>query len=45
MWIIRPGRLLYYPGYGTMRKVVPSVHISALRIDGLGAWRRQGGLT
>ncbi len=39
------GHLLYYPGYGTMRKFVPSTHISPLRIDGLGAWREQGGLT
>ena len=31
------GHLLYYPGYGTMRKFVPSAHISPLRIDGLGA--------
>ena len=44
MWIICTGRLLYYPGYGTMRKVVPSAHISPPRTDGLGAWRGQGGL-
>ena len=45
MWMICTGRLLYYRGYGTMREVVPSAHISALRIDGLGARRGQGGLT